>query len=354
METKSTPQMETSSNHGPTAMSSLGPETASPPAPAVSPRNANDNSKMLLTQFEQYGSLTSEPAIQWPKLKKVAPKTMLEVNKEPLPWMQKQLRRVQKEENISQQVRDQKSADVELWRSQLRKISALDVGSLDHDEDVDHGDHKRAGTCLTCPRETPSSSPLLDDLATHTPDIPTRLSGAEREGQDDQLHNSEQKRLKEIGASSSQRSSSRISTMTKVESTTVTHVYQVNEPVYSTSESLTAKENIVGSAEQAGKELSRSHTSAIEVFSPMPIMPPNHTCSWKDRYLNLTAEVRQLKAEILSQERRKSSELVDVGVDVGQGEDYGLGVEGLTIVMHLKGKDDLIINTDLTQASSDV
>ncbi|TID01783.1 hypothetical protein CH35J_004500 [Colletotrichum higginsianum] len=83
-------------------------------------------------------------------------------------------------------------------------------------------------------------------------------------------------------------------------------------------------------------------------------MPPNHTCSWKDRYLNLTAEVRQLKAEILSQERRKSSELVDVGVDVGQGEDYGLGVEGLTIVMHLKGKDDLIINTDLTQASSDV
>ncbi|KAJ0163318.1 hypothetical protein CTA2_3181 [Colletotrichum tanaceti] len=354
METKSTPQMKTSSDHGHAAMSSLGPETASPPA---SPRNANDNSKMLQTQFEQYGSLTSEPAIQWPKLKKVAPKTMPEVNKEPLPWMQKQLRRVQKEENISQQVREQKSADVELWRSQLRKISALDVDSLDHDEDVDHGDHKRAGTCLTCPREMPSSSPFLDDVATHTPDIPTKPSGAEREDQDDQdgqLHNFEQKRLEEIRALSSQRSSSRISTTTKVESTTVTHAYQVNESVYPTSESLTAKENIVDIAEQAGKELSRSRISAIEVFSPMPIMPPNHTCSWKDRYLNLTAEVRQLKAEILSQGRRMGSEHVDVGVDVGQGEDYGLGVEGLTIVMHLKGKDDLVINTDLTQASSDV
>ncbi|GKT47884.1 uncharacterized protein ColSpa_08065 [Colletotrichum spaethianum] len=82
-------------------------------------------------------------------------------------------------------------------------------------------------------------------------------------------------------------------------------------------------------------------------------MPPNHTCSWKERYLNLTAEVRQLKAEIVSQERRNSSDRVDVGVNVSSDDNCDLGVEGLTIVMHLKGKDDLIINTDLTQASSD-
>lgn len=36
--------------------------------------------------------------------------------------------------------------------------------------------------------------------------------------------------------------------------------------------------------------------------------------------------------------------------DMGAGDDAadeGLGVEGLTIVVHLKGRDDLVINTDL-------
>lgn len=95
---------------------------------------------------------------------------------------------------------------------------------------------------------------------------------------------------------------------------------------------------------------------APELFSPVPIMPPNHHCSWKDQYLGLAAEVRHLKAEMASREvapdqspPQRDRETVDAGV----GEDLvgeGLGIEGLTIVMHLRGRDDLVISTDLRDA----
>ncbi|KAM0324321.1 hypothetical protein ACHAQA_008098 [Verticillium albo-atrum] len=95
----------------------------------------------------------------------------------------------------------------------------------------------------------------------------------------------------------------------------------------------------------------------MEIYSPIPIMPPNHSCSWRERYLKLTAEVRHLKAEMSSREGRAvdmaagkqhATQMADVGVEVDvQRDDAGLGVEGLTIVVHMAGKDDLVINTDL-------
>jgi len=40
----------------------------------------------------------------------------------------------------------------------------------------------------------------------------------------------------------------------------------------------------------------------------------------------------------------------DVGRDEEQeGDGLGLGLEGLTIVLHMRGKEDLIINTDLRE-----
>ena len=80
-------------------------------------------------------------------------------------------------------------------------------------------------------------------------------------------------------------------------------------------------------------------------------MPAKHHCSWKDQYLGLAAEIRQLKAEMQS---REASQLRPETSDVGVGDDdadEGLGVEGLTIVVHLKGRDDLVINTDLRNVS---
>ncbi|KAK6078560.1 ATP synthase delta mitochondrial [Seiridium cupressi] len=80
--------------------------------------------------------------------------------------------------------------------------------------------------------------------------------------------------------------------------------------------------------------------SDLDLHRPSAIAPPNHECSWKDRYVALTSEIRQLKAEMSSVNH----------TDTLQHElEHGdtLGIEGLTIVMHLKDKDDLVINTDL-------
>ncbi|EFQ27016.1 hypothetical protein CGRA01v4_08027 [Colletotrichum graminicola] len=341
-------------------MSSLEPETRSPPASTVSLQSTKSSSQLSQNQITQYGSPTSQQKIQWPKLKKVVQKTILETNKEPLPWMRKQLRRVQKEENMSLQVREQKSSDVESWRSQLRKTQALDDDSPgeQYGGGENYGDHnKRADTCLTCRHETPSPSPFLANAVELTPDVTTEASEAagdtRQQGRNEQSYRVNQKRLEEIRISNSTQSTSQTLQMTKAESDTVTHVSQTSEAVPSDLDSAPVEEARVDSAEQSSVEPPRSCTGDVEVFSPMPIMPPNHTCSWKERYLNLTAEVRQLKAEIVSQEQHNSPGRVDIETNASQS-DNDLGVEGLTIVMHLKGKDDLIINTDLTQVSSNV
>ena len=63
----------------------------------------------------------------------------------------------------------------------------------------------------------------------------------------------------------------------------------------------------------------------------------------------LTAEIRLLKAQMTD---RLSSGEADTGIAVPDHEsrpDEDQGIQGLTIVMHLKGKDDLVINTDLTR-----
>ncbi|KAK3997229.1 hypothetical protein QBC44DRAFT_376731 [Cladorrhinum sp. PSN332] len=46
------------------------------------------------------------------------------------------------------------------------------------------------------------------------------------------------------------------------------------------------------------------------------------------------------------------SEEFDVQDVIGEEDDDDVGIQGLTIVLHLKGKDDLVISTDLTNAGS--
>ncbi|KAI0013660.1 hypothetical protein F4779DRAFT_346938 [Xylariaceae sp. FL0662B] len=99
---------------------------------------------------------------------------------------------------------------------------------------------------------------------------------------------------------------------------------------------------------ELGSRWSPSFASDLELHRPTPVAPPNHQCSWKDRYLALTAEIRQLKAEMST---RASLRGVDIG-DTGN-QDENLGLLGVTIVMHLKDRDDLVINTDLTQDFED-
>ncbi|KAI8966744.1 hypothetical protein F5Y11DRAFT_354108 [Daldinia sp. FL1419] len=91
-------------------------------------------------------------------------------------------------------------------------------------------------------------------------------------------------------------------------------------------------------------------TSGFEVHHPNPIAPPNHDCSWKERYLALTAEVRLLKAELSTRNSLRGTDFNytrQAAENIGDEDD--LGIEGVTIVMHLRGRDDLVINTDLTR-----
>ncbi|KAK7712424.1 hypothetical protein SLS64_004808 [Diaporthe eres] len=84
-----------------------------------------------------------------------------------------------------------------------------------------------------------------------------------------------------------------------------------------------------------------------------------HQCDWKDKY-------NTLKTEIKDGRQGQDSGAVEVGqdhqcdwkekyltlkseVDADGGQQADLGLEGLTIVLHMRGKDDLVINTDLRE-----
>lgn len=89
--------------------------------------------------------------------------------------------------------------------------------------------------------------------------------------------------------------------------------------------------------------------------------------------MDLSSEVDQLKSEISSHHKAPSyatshhttdNRQGDLAqshptrrIDVGVGEMLArhdcdeFGIEGLTIVLHMRGKDDLVINTDLEKES---
>ncbi|KAI2471636.1 hypothetical protein F4781DRAFT_88429, partial [Annulohypoxylon bovei var. microspora] len=96
---------------------------------------------------------------------------------------------------------------------------------------------------------------------------------------------------------------------------------------------------------------SSDETSNIEIHRPSPISPPNHDCNWKDRYLALAAEIRLLKAELSTRASLRGTDIdyTGLGDESTINEDEDLGIQGVTIIMHLRGRDDLVINTDLTQ-----
>lgn len=91
--------------------------------------------------------------------------------------------------------------------------------------------------------------------------------------------------------------------------------------------------------------------SDFEIHRPSPIAPPNHDCIWKDRYMAVTAEIRMLKAELSTRASLRGTDMdhTILGEESITNEDEDLGIQGVTIIMHLKGRDDLVINTDLTQ-----
>ncbi|PHH60693.1 hypothetical protein CDD81_1345 [Ophiocordyceps australis] len=78
----------------------------------------------------------------------------------------------------------------------------------------------------------------------------------------------------------------------------------------------------------------------------------SHSCSWRERYMKLSAEVDKWKSELKSCDPGEEvmASRRDIGVGGGiaqQAASDDLGIEGLTIVVHMRHRDDLVINTDL-------
>lgn len=82
------------------------------------------------------------------------------------------------------------------------------------------------------------------------------------------------------------------------------------------------------------------------IHDPTPMMPYNHMCTWRAQYMDLKSQVDQLGDESSCSLPQRRIE--DVGT-LCSHTNTNIDIEGLTVVMHFKGKDDLIINTDLRE-----
>lgn len=71
------------------------------------------------------------------------------------------------------------------------------------------------------------------------------------------------------------------------------------------------------------RETPRDHAPRQPRDDPVKAADVDHKCEWKDKYITLQADVDS------------------------QGRTDDIGLEGLTIVLHMQGRDDLVINTDL-------
>lgn len=82
-----------------------------------------------------------------------------------------------------------------------------------------------------------------------------------------------------------------------------------------------------------------------------------HQCDWKDKYNTLKTEIedgRQVQDAGVAKvghdhqcDWKEKYLALESDVAANQGQQGDLGLEGLTIVLHMRGKDDLVINTDL-------
>lgn len=106
---------------------------------------------------------------------------------------------------------------------------------------------------------------------------------------------------------------------------------------------------------------SRAHDEQYPTTSRQPTFETGgeHQCDWKTKYDDLLADVeagRQGQGSGVVETgddhqcdwKEKYLELKPEG-EGQQGQRDDIGLEGLTIVLHLRGRDDLVINTDLRE-----
>lgn len=103
---------------------------------------------------------------------------------------------------------------------------------------------------------------------------------------------------------------------------------------------------------QAGDVLKEPTIPPVTPNSESEISLSRHVCEWRSRYLGLSDAFDKLKIELdIALEHQASQGIA--GGELGgashqhQYDDYG--IEGLTIIVHRRSKEDLVLNTDLRE-----
>lgn len=102
---------------------------------------------------------------------------------------------------------------------------------------------------------------------------------------------------------------------------------------------------------------SSKHSDVVQpkLHNPTSSLPMDHACKWRTRCMDLSSEIEQFKSSARSHDVvEQGSQTQTAGhIDVGVGDSRSrrssrqCAIEGLTIVLHMRGKDDLVINADL-------
>ncbi|KAH7170205.1 hypothetical protein EDB81DRAFT_876250 [Dactylonectria macrodidyma] len=242
--------------------------------------------------------------------------------------------------------RNNETSNISSWRQQLRKVDKSEERrrsreptppvvkwrrSLSKLPQTPRPDLERKDSCTFCHLSEASSSKLAEgapprlvvDEVAATPEYEQSYTANPR---------SSRLRLKQVELSLARRSAEDL----------VEKSNQAEQVVTATREVRTIKHC---------KTLSHSslEETITEIHNPKPILPPNHACEWRTRCMDLSTEVDQLKSEAdrESEGRGYVSSDVGVGTNLDEHRCPEIRIEGLTIVMHMRGKDDLVINTNL-------
>ena len=82
----------------------------------------------------------------------------------------------------------------------------------------------------------------------------------------------------------------------------------------------------------------------------------SHSCAWREGYDNLRNEIENCEAMLNSLETPPEAETLDsgrtVGTAAGSEPQDDPGIEGITVVVHMKDRDDVVISTDVTGKKS--
>ncbi|KAL7959832.1 hypothetical protein V8C34DRAFT_313142 [Trichoderma compactum] len=102
----------------------------------------------------------------------------------------------------------------------------------------------------------------------------------------------------------------------------------------------------------AGDVMKDSAIPSVTPNSESEISPSRHVCEWRSRYLGLSDAFDKLKIELDIALEHQASQGIGGGELGGashqhQYDDYG--IEGLTIIVHRRSKEDLVLNTDLRE-----